>query len=83
MGAGNCCEQSAIDLPQVLGQVINFSKKLVMSFTKLRNASKGCSSIQTPAQRLATGHAMNTRRANQIIPKIGFFAILLVRLQFN
>lgn len=42
VGDGKFCWQFMIAFPQSRGHVINFSKKLLISFTNLKIASKGC-----------------------------------------
>ena len=62
--------------PSALGQVTNLSRKSLIPLTNPKHASNGCSKIQIPAQIPAIGHAMNQRRTNHKIAKIGFDAIV-------
>ena len=62
--------------PSALGQVVNLSRKSLIPLTNPKHASNGCSKIQIPAQIPAIGHAMNQRRTNHKIAKIGFDAIV-------
>ena len=55
IGLGNDSWQFTIAFPRSLGHVISFSRKEVICLTNWKRASNGCSKIQMPPQKKATG----------------------------